>query len=442
MKGRIFMNIKKILTSVLVASVMTLSTTTGTFISADDKQADDDILKIMCIGDSITDGYGTEGSYRKFLYHNLTSNGYKIDMVGMKDGGYTPSYTDEDTGETFTYDNENAGYSGYTIQNYNGRSGIYETIKNADAVKSNLPDIVILQIGTNDVIDNHELNDAGNRLSVLVNYILDNLSYGSQLYVTTIPDLDPNRSDVYSWFGNYRHSSDWQTQYDDSTAEKNVHKAVSSYNETVKETISKLSLAHTNLHFANVNSAITDVKMQLKDGVHPNNTGYKLMGNYWTEIIENYLSGKTIPDSSQTQASTTEPATTTTSTTNITTAITTTTEITTTTVTTSTTSTSSSASVDKSIDINAETISDLQKFILNYDVSNSDHFDLSKMDFSKDRKINAIDLAILKRLNNQLDNAGYSFDDLNQSISDMLSTGNSDKINEIINDVPILKNLF
>ena len=28
------------------------------------------------------------------------------------------------------------------------------------------------------------------------------------LFITIIPDVDPNKSDMYSWFGNYRHSDD------------------------------------------------------------------------------------------------------------------------------------------------------------------------------------------------------------------------------------------
>jgi len=38
-----------------------------------------------------------------------------------------------------------------------------------------------------------------------------------------------------------------------------------------------------------VNSVFTNLKYQLKDGVYPNNVGYKSMGEYWTEVIENYL---------------------------------------------------------------------------------------------------------------------------------------------------------
>ena len=42
-------------------------------------------VKIMALGDSITDGYWTGGGYRKYLYHELEDTGYSnIDMVGPK----------------------------------------------------------------------------------------------------------------------------------------------------------------------------------------------------------------------------------------------------------------------------------------------------------------------------------------------------------------------
>ena len=250
--------------------------------------------KIMSIGDSITDGYGVDGSYRKFLYNGLAEKGIKVDMVGSKGGNMTAEYTDEKTGKSFKYDNDNTGYSGYAIQEYSGRSGILETLKSTDCL-SEKPDIVILQIGTNDIIDNHELDKAGERLKGLIGYILENIPSDSALFVTTVPDVDPNRSGVYDWFGNYRHSADWQTQYDDNTAEKNIHKAVEKYNSDVQSVVEAIAKTDSRVHFADVNSAVTSVKEQLGDGVHPNNDGYKAMGEYWTNVISAYISGEDIP---------------------------------------------------------------------------------------------------------------------------------------------------
>ena len=298
---------KKIISAVS-ASVLAL---TGTAVFADKPaKAEDNKIKIMCIGDSITDGYGIAGSYRKFLYHNLTEKGYNIDMVGSKTG-WSTTYTDEETGESFEYDDDNTGYSGYSIKSYNGRNGIYETLVETNCLSQN-PDIVILQIGTNNIIDNHDMDENLNDLETLVSYILANIPESSTLFITSIPNLDPNRSDVYDWFGNYRHSADWQTQYDDETAELNIKNNVNLYNEKVKSFAEKKFSEGLNVRPANVNSAITDVKTQLADGVHPNNIGYKAMGEYWTEVIDSYLNGKTPEEQPQTETTTDIPNETTT----------------------------------------------------------------------------------------------------------------------------------
>ncbi len=245
-------------------------------------------VRIMCIGDSITDGYGTAGSYRKFLCHGLAVKGFSVDMTGSKGGGWLPEYTDEVTGETFSYDDENTGYSGYAIKEYSGRNGIYETLVSTGCLSAE-PDIVILQIGTNDVIDRYELDSAGERLSQLISYILGNIPSDSALFVTTIPDLEPNRKDVYDWFGNYRHTADWQTFFTDEEAAAAVNGAVEKYNSDLKNTVISMQSEHSNLYLGDVNSVITDTASQLKDGVHPNDTGFRLMGEYWTGIISEHL---------------------------------------------------------------------------------------------------------------------------------------------------------
>ena len=292
----------------------------GTMLSAstvvcEDKNAAGTI-KIMAIGDSITDGYGVAGSYRKYLYNELTQKGYNIDMVGSKGSDMKVEFTDTETGESFLYDDDNTGYSGYTIKEYSGRNGILETLKSTNCLETCNPDIVILQIGTNNIIDNYDMDKTIDDLKELLDYIFDSLPDTSALFVTTIPDVDPNRQEVYSWFSNYRHSADWQTNYSDEEAEENILKTLHVYNANLNAEVLKkknksiisnydfsngINIDFNNddsdeglkLYTADVASVITDVKSQLMDGVHPNNKGYKLMGEYWAEQIDNYLSSKT-----------------------------------------------------------------------------------------------------------------------------------------------------
>ena len=298
--------------AVLTASLTLLSAPAESF--ADES----DTIKIMCIGDSITDGYVPEysGSYRKFIYHGLTEKGYKIDMVGSKDGGYNPTYTDPATGESFEFDNENTGYSGYAIKAYPGRSGILETLQQTKCLQEKQPDIVTLQIGTNNIIDNHDIGESIDDLSELIDYILENTPETTAVFVTTIPPLDPNRAEVYDWFGNYRHSADWQTQYSDEEALEKIERTWKMYNADVVAHVEyrmindNISSAPSRLRCARIDEAITDVKTQLFDGVHPNKDGYRKMGDKWVELLDSYLSGEAVSaETSATEAETTTTST-------------------------------------------------------------------------------------------------------------------------------------
>lgn len=363
--------------------------------------AEDDAIKIMCIGDSITDGYTSDyvGSYRKFIYHNLTEMGYNVDMVGSKDSGWTPAYTDEGTGETWEFDNENTGYSGYSVISYSGRTGIYETLQSTDCLAQTQPDIVTLQIGTNDVIDNHDIDTAGERLEILVDYILDNIPQDSTLFISPIPPLDPNRSEVYSWFGNYRHSSDWSEQYNDDMAEMNVEIALMRYNTQVMALATKKKQEGKNVVFSEAAFEITDVKTQLFDGVHPNNTGYKAMGDKWADTIDEYLKGSSPVES-----------TTTTTTTITSSAVTTTTETATTATTSDTVTTTQTTTTDfvfipevtttiPEEDDNTFKIGDLVKltyYVLGYPFDTYTEEDVKRYDLNNDSRTDVFDVIIMR----------------------------------------------
>ncbi len=284
--GGWIVKLKKSVSSLCALAVMLSS---GVVCSAGENEK---AVRILSVGDSITDGYGTDGSYRKFLYRELTDEGWSVDMTGPNWSWGDAEYTDEVSGETFSYDAAHCGFSGYAIEEYSGRSGIRETVTNGNYLEKYSPDIVILQIGTNDVIDNHDIDSAGKRLDTLVTYILDNISEDAALFVTTIPDLDPNREDVYAWFSAYRHSADWSVNFSDEEAEAAVHSQVAAYNSQVRELVAeKQKSGVRNIYSGDIFSVLDDVSTQLKDGVHPNNTGYRLMGKYWAGVIEDYLSG-------------------------------------------------------------------------------------------------------------------------------------------------------
>lgn len=240
----------------------------------------------MCIGDSITDDFNTPGTYRKFIYHGLKQKGYLIDMVGSRGSKEVLSYKDVDTGETFEYDNEHSGYSGYVIKSYSNRKGIYETLQSTKCLDIK-PDIVTLQIGTNNIADKYPENEAIKDMKKLINYILNNIPNSSTLFVASILNINPNERNVYSKFNKYRYSDDKQTKLTDNETLIAVQKFVDSFNVGIKNIVE--SKGNFRLQFADVNSAITDINSQFRDGLHPNNKGHKAIGEFWFELLDEFF---------------------------------------------------------------------------------------------------------------------------------------------------------
>ena len=189
-------------------------------------EADSDPIKIMSVGDSITNGYWEQGAYRKYMYNVLASDGYSIDMVGSS-GSNEESFSDEN-GNTFAYDGNHVGYSGYAIQYITGtetRQGILEVLTekaygdggNQNMIEAYNPDIVLLQIGTNDVLSAY--NDGiKERLRNLAETILSDMTDETDvLFITTIPYFDAK--EVYSWLWAY--GSSIPEYYEGSTDPEN-----------------------------------------------------------------------------------------------------------------------------------------------------------------------------------------------------------------------------
>ena len=275
-------NIKNRLLKICTAIALTVSAVSSSILPAASGRtaAAEKTVKIMPLGDSITYGMADEGGYRKYLSYFLKQKGYNnVDLVGPegKDSA-TFSYN----GQNVIYDDNHAGYSGYTITNLAGGwmgqlHGILETMQSGDYIKKYSPDIILLQIGTNDV-NNGYLDGSENRLHQLLDYLRENMPSDGKIFLTTIPDLG---------------SSGW------GNSSKNAD--IAKYNELIRKVADDYS--SRNVIFADIHSVI-DASKDLADGVHPNASGYEKMGRYWLEQIESCLSE---PGTQQTTA--VQPAT-------------------------------------------------------------------------------------------------------------------------------------
>ena len=341
---------KKGLAALLAAVTGLSSLAVGTVSAAPAAAENAEAVKILSLGDSITDGYWTSGAYRKYMYHDLEQMGYNIDMVGPK-GSNSNTFTYN--GQSVSYDDNNAGYSGYAIQEMTTkehRSGILETIQGTwyngqNMIAAYQPDIVLLQIGTNDILSNY--NDGiTDRLENLVNVILQDLDADSTVFVSTIPDIDAyTRAD---WLGSYGINAWGSTQEEKDRLMETVTGCIDTYNTSIYNLVLKMQGEGKNVQFADINSVV-DYQTDLHDGVHPNEAGYENMGNYWAGLLNDFFQNHGTNPKPVTTTTTTQPAVTTTTTTTTTAKTTTTqpatTKPTTTTSTTKATTTTTAATV-------------------------------------------------------------------------------------------------
>ena len=308
----------------LIAAVTGLSSlAVGTVSAAPAAAENEEAVKILSLGDSITDGYWTSGAYRKYMYHDLEQMGYNIDMVGPK-GGNSNTFTYN--GQSVSYDDNNAGYSGYAIQEMTTkehRSGILETIQGTwyngqNMIAAYQPDIVLLQIGTNDVLD-AQLTGIGDRLEELVDKLIPYVSGDGQvLYLASIPNIDA--IERYDWLGAYEWTYGVSYKSDPEKFVATVQAAVDDYNTIVKNLVAKKQAEGAHIEFSDINSTIDISAGDLEDGVHPSEQGYAKMGQYWSNLLtETYFHGTvtptTTPATTVTTTTTTETTTTTTGTT-------------------------------------------------------------------------------------------------------------------------------
>ncbi len=192
--------------------------------------------KIMPLGDSITDGIFVPGGYRIKLWKNIVNDGFTVDFVGSLSNG--PAELG---------DKNHEGHSGWRIDEIDTNINSW-----MDTYK---PQIVLLHIGTNDISQKYDLNNAPARLGGLVDKICAKLPSGGKLYVASIIPLS----------------------YAD----------VKSYNTQIAGIIQSKSNQGKPVYLVDMYSAIA--VSDLSDGVHPNAAGYDKMADVWYKAIKSDL---------------------------------------------------------------------------------------------------------------------------------------------------------
>jgi lysophospholipase L1-like esterase len=207
-------------------------------------------VKIMPLGDSITETFPGHASYRFFLYNQLKNAGYDIDFVGSLTGvnGGAPLYSNFD-------------------QNHEGHSGI-----TTDQIQSNIinwanlnkPDIVLLHTGSNDV----ELGQSNSSTITELSGLIDNLR-------SVVPNVKILLAQVIPETG---HTAEWP----------DLNSRIATLASQKTTTDSPITLVDQYTGF--------NASADTFDGIHPNESGERKMSAKWFSALTGVLPSPTQPN--------------------------------------------------------------------------------------------------------------------------------------------------
>lgn len=225
---------------------------------------DNHTVNILTIGNSITNGTDRYNSYRRPLWQMLHKARYNFDFIGSWSkhhmGGDVP---DAD------FDMDHEGHSGWTFEDlFNPpdwdvqRGNIYQWIR------SYTPDLVLIELGTNDVFQCRPADDIVKNLSSLIT-LLRAKNSNVKIFISTLLPL----------------GSTWSDQ----------NLCGRPYQELIKEAnkrISDFALERTALRSLVIivdQFAKIDPRAHLYDDIHPNASGEEVLAKSWFDAIRGYL---------------------------------------------------------------------------------------------------------------------------------------------------------
>ncbi len=221
-------------------------------------------VKIMPVGDSITEGKYTQGGYRKPLLDMLKAAGYSVTFVGKEDNG-------EPANETgFSKGMENPNHEGYGSARIGmllngGTTEKHTALPIKTSMANNQPDVVLVMLGTNDIF--------GITPTAKMQAALDKL-------VSSIFEAKPDATVVLASIPPILKVPARNTDVD-------------AYNAVIPQIVSEQQALNHKIEFADIHSVFAGPTDLNGDKVHPSPAGYQKMAGVWFSV----LTGQTAPDS-------------------------------------------------------------------------------------------------------------------------------------------------
>ena len=200
--------------------------------------------RIMPIGDSITQADSNHNSYRRPLWIQLRQAGYNVDFVGSNREHFQGSAPLSD------FDQDHEGHWGWRVD---------EILKQIDAwVRTSQPDIVLIHLGSNDIVQGQSLESTIEELRQLIQTLRKVNPRLKMLIAETIPCGE----------------------------EAQVRQLNRLIVNLAKETNTQESPVIAVNQFSGFNPAMDK---DTYDGCHPNESGEKKIANRWFAALKTVL---------------------------------------------------------------------------------------------------------------------------------------------------------
>ncbi|WP_250214303.1 lectin [Acrocarpospora catenulata] len=193
-------------------------------------------VRVMPLGDSITEGTQVPGGYRIGLWQRLASGRYTVDFVGSQFNG---------PGGLGDHDHE--GHPGWRIDQIDANITGW--------LRTYTPRTVLLHIGTNDVLQNFNLSGAPNRLSTLIDRITATVPNADVFVATIIP-----------------------------LSNSGQESAARTFNAAIPGIVQSKVNSGKRVYLVDMHSKLTT--SDLIDGIHPTAGGYDKMAAAWYAALQ------------------------------------------------------------------------------------------------------------------------------------------------------------
>jgi lysophospholipase L1-like esterase len=215
-------------------------------------------IKVMAIGDSITDDCVASGAWRQYLQPLLDSTGYPFVFVGrqasMPLGGFTKVLHEGYCGAVIAP----PGVLSYSVHGYAGPDVYLQKIV-ADALTNATPDVVLLLIGVNDIGHGRDpLQVATNDMPNLLDLIFSNAPNANIILAKVTSLLNATLTGYAAYATN-----------------------IYTYNAALQTMVNQRRALGQNVFLADMFSVVDPNTMYNSDHVHPNALGLQAMAQEW-----------------------------------------------------------------------------------------------------------------------------------------------------------------